>query len=1418
MKLVFKTTGTSSDASVKLTAIEDILESGAEYVTLTTATEVYQGREGRGNKLGGSKNAYELVMTLKNPVKPTSIVINAMPYQNENDKANNKMIFMGDTLVLTETGAFADYTISYDGNTEISAISLKALQASSNRVYVTSITINADGGSTPEVLEPKTFYGADSFTTEGSVIDPAVWTAVEWNITRNADKTLSIELTWTNDVTGMVPQINLGAEYINMTVEGKKATYTTTDTYEDGVALEGAFFYLAYAGAAKRIDITYTVGAENEKPETPQPPVVGPKVWNIAPNNNPEAPRDDCNLYVTLERVAGAGDTIILADGEYIETLSLPNNYDVVIKAAEGAHPVIKASGYFQHKANLYLEGIKFVFVGEDGNGYAVYSYENTHKNIVIENCEFTAYTKYVINCSSSTSHVDSCIINNCFFHDNDRAAVYFPASTLADNVHACDYLSITNTTIANITSSSISGYAIIDIRNNKAIEAEADGTELVVDHVTMYNFPTGGNGGIMNYKSQNTTITNTIIANPAETEQYATYCYGGNINNVLVYNLTKGKQGHRQSGGLPVIADTIYADPLFADAANLDFTLSENSPAIGAGTNGSTLGDPRWAPEVGPVEKITYVLGGGITNDYGWTNKADMFEAFMTDAGVAEHPTYAEYYAMDDRLGGQGVCGKLTDVSPAFNMTEKWGWLKQYIVDVTAAQLAASPTPTPTALNVTDGNSAAWRYAVGAFFMDTQRASWPVSADFSVAGSYEAFQPAWKHAFDNPGSVTEETELMAPYLEGFTFLGWYTEPDGQGTKVTTINADTEGTLYAYFVPYINTVAEILAMEDGTKAQQVRGTVTFVQSSNFWIQDATGGILCYGKNHGLQEGEFVTIQGDKTTYNGSPEVENVTVVSHEQGTLVNPLTVMLSAVANVETPHLNKLVYIEGLKMAEYQDAGNYKNPVVTDGVDSIILYNMGITEDAIPVGTKINVKAVVGIYKTTMQLRGHAEWVEVASAAGKDTYNYPARLAEGDFTGYTLENEWIYANTYDNYSDNVPGPTDFVRGMVAKDGIMYFINRSTASFTRVDGATGLMLDPLPITGEHLFQTQGDDGNWSACATLPYNDVKLDNAGHALISGCITGGNRFQIYNVDLTTGAATEVINERLYDSEDTIINKMNYRFDAFGVYGDVTKDATIMACNANGMNAFRWHIKGGVAGKAELIEFVPDDGVKSFIVDNGAWTYAPESSAPQIFPLEGDMFYVDYHGTLPMLFDAGTESYGHPGAYEATLLDDFANVPTGVAVGNAEGDTCKMNQGHNGITEFQVGDDYFLVMAATNTEGTPSSAYALYKFKDSAKSFAEMEPLWYFPANGMGKATAGGRSAVPYVEVEGNVANIYLYTLNNGYAVYTFTGKEGGHGDGVENIYEASKDKAVKVVENGVIYIYRNGVKYNTMGAQVK
>jgi hypothetical protein len=278
-------------------------------------------------------------------------------------------------------------------------------------------------------------------------------------------------------------------------------------------------------------------------------------------------------------------------------------------------------------------------------------------------------------------------------------------------------------------------------------------------------------------------------------------------------------------------------------------------------------------------------------------------------------------------------------------------------------------------------------------------------------------------------------------------------------------------------------------------------------------------------------------------------------------------------------------------------------------------------------------------------------------------------------------------------------------------------------------------------------------------------------------------------------------LINERLYDNPDYLDN--GYRFDAFGVAGDVKTNGVVMAADANSWNVYRWLITDGEAAAAEQITMNLDPEVDNYL----ASTATSFGTAPQIFPQdeEGSLFYVDGFATLPMLFDI-----------DGNLIDDFANNETyGTVVTNNEGETLTLNAGLNGLCEFQVGDEYFLIMIGGHTVSNPPSTYALYKFADEYRAFEEMEPLWYFPHNGLGSLTIGCRTAVPSVEVEGNTAKLYIYATNNGYACYTFT--IGEVADGVEDV-EAAQVGARKVVENGQVYVIKNGVKYNLLGAEVK
>ena len=135
--------------------------------------------------------------------------------------------------------------------------------------------------------------------------------------------------------------------------------------------------------------------------------------------------------------------------------------------------------------------------------------------------------------------------------------------------------------------------------------------------------------------------------------------------------------------------------------------------------------------------------------NPYGWQNKEDMFQAFMTDAGKSTGGlTIADFQAMAgtaesaDGLHNNGLCKYLDNASAAFAMTEKWGWLKDYINEVRAAQgFAAIPG---------DGGAAS-KYEAGAFFISGQSTAWPKGADFSEAGKEENYLPKFVASYETP-------------------------------------------------------------------------------------------------------------------------------------------------------------------------------------------------------------------------------------------------------------------------------------------------------------------------------------------------------------------------------------------------------------------------------------------------------------------------------------------------------------------------------------------------------------------------------------------------------------------------------------------------------------------------------------------
>ena len=757
----------------------------------------------------------------------------------------------------------------------------------------------------------------------------------------------------------------------------------------------------------------------------------------------------------------------------------------------------------------------------------------------------------------------------------------------------------------------------------------------------------------------------------------------------------------------------------------------------------------------------ITYELNGGVTNDYGWKNKADMLAGLNQDYNTQYNVTsgtWLTWETLDVILAnGDPVTRIPTFATSMWGVikTPKWLWLHDYIVATVAAQSIAA---------LAESENAFWRYNVSAFFTSRKRASYPVSADFAVAGQPEAFIPKWKHAFAGPATYdgTKEVVIPSPYKEGFTFDGWYDNAAFTGNKITSIAVAAEGdkSLYAKWVEYIPTCAEVKALAASTSTK-AGGIITYVNEKTAYIQDATAGLMIeFAEGQQIAVGDKITVAGAVAALGTYKKVINATLSTKEVATIPTQQTITLPTLKADAAAYMFEYIYLEGLKITAYGSG----NVTLADDAGNSIIMLVGLNPSTLPVNTKVNVKAVVS-YDTEVNLVGSAINVTAAPVPRPDLSTYTP-LYEGK---YTLTSKWLVANSLDNLSANRIGTPEYVRGMTAKNGKMYFIDRERKQITVVDGATGAKLAPIALASNIFLHTTRNKANTAdstyLAGTYQFNDIKQDGAGNILISNLTTStAQPFQVWKIDLATGNGTLIVDEILKENPD--FASATVRIDAFGVYGNVNGNGIIMAANASAMEAYKWTITNGVVGKAEQI--IIDTSVSGTFLTG----LTNPGTAPQIFPLDANYFYIDGNATLPTLIDM-----------DGNVVDGFYNVPTAVedwsvGIGN--------KQGHNGLIEFELGGEYFFLIASTNTLGTPPSAFRLFKWANASKEFSGLESLWTLPAAGMGAASNPYRTAVPSVEVDevNKVASLYLYTGENGYGVYEF---KINAGSGVDKINES-------------------------------
>ncbi|MBO4692606.1 MAG: hypothetical protein J5604_07540 [Bacteroidales bacterium] len=190
----------------------------------------------------------------------------------------------------------------------------------------------------------------------------------------------------------------------------------------------------------------------------------------------------------------------------------------------------------------------------------------------------------------------------------------------------------------------------------------------------------------------------------------------------------------------------------------------------------------------------------------------------------------------------------------------------------------------------------------------------------------------------------------------------------------------------------VNSIAEIKALyisaDKPFVANLTDALVTIVSGSNFYMQDATGGILGFTADHGLSVGDKLNgiVSGTITDYNGTKEITSfVNSASKTTGNTVTPLTVPHATLVDNFADYESKYVKVENLTVS----AVSGKDITVAENATLKIRNESGKT---ITVGTQMNAVGAPGFYSPTS-----TKQVKIYSIADDDLIQIGSVINAGD-------------------------------------------------------------------------------------------------------------------------------------------------------------------------------------------------------------------------------------------------------------------------------------------------------------------------------------------------------------------------------------------------------------------------------------
>jgi len=370
---------------------------------------------------------------------------------------------------------------------------------------------------------------------------------------------------------------------------------------------------------------------------------------------------------------ASDNDTVLVAAGTYIENLIWENKNISIISVAGPENTIIDGNasadtlGPVCTVSNVNFNGddvydVMDGFTLKNGKGSDYVSagglkinYSSvTFKNLIIkenQSSEISVYSGAIvfggsprfINCSvvgnndvglMVSGYQSKPYFNNVIFsdHDSSSAIMVYDSGIEMDS---CQIIhndggglrytgvgfngSIITNTLFAFNGSSDSGIGALSVVNS--------GQELVLDHCTFYGNSKEqqfgedlySNGTSWNdYQGNNIHVSNTIFVNHSDSENASIYVERNEYLDTLQFSNClfsyEDFVGANDATNHYVFTDNYYNEnPEFCDIYSNDFTLAENSPAVGAGDGGSNIG----AFGVGCTEALSLIGTLPIPSEY---------------------------------------------------------------------------------------------------------------------------------------------------------------------------------------------------------------------------------------------------------------------------------------------------------------------------------------------------------------------------------------------------------------------------------------------------------------------------------------------------------------------------------------------------------------------------------------------------------------------------------------------------------------------------------------------------------------------------------------------------------------------------------------------------------------------------------